>query len=93
MEGRLPGRPEITAWFDGHLARAGTLADLDSMTPENLYRLMAMHLGWYWDREEMGELPHAETGEPSAFTALFEFLQSLIDSRRKLRAGKKGRGA
>ena len=82
---KYPGRREIEDWFDAHLARAGKLADFETMTPQNLYQLMAMHIGWYWNSEDVGKLPHPTTGEPSTFTALYAFLDSLIKSRKARR--------
>ena len=82
---KLPGRREIAVWFADYMSRAGTLANLDRMTPESLYQLMAMHIGWYWDLEDVGLLPHPVTGAPSPYAALYAFLGSLIESRKASR--------
>ncbi len=77
----LPGKREITEWFDAYVRRAGSLARLQSLTPDKMYTLMGSTFSWYWDAEDVGRAP-GHDGSPDNFSGLYLFLGQLLESRR-----------
>lgn len=78
-----PGKKEIREWFEKYLQTAGTLANINSLTPRSLYMLWGANNGWYWDVDDIGLAQNPHDGSLDAMSGLYQYLQTLIDEKRK----------